>query len=77
MDIVALDHNGRPIHIYHHVEPWSYLRLPTGVSAVLELSAGECERLGIAVGTEPLSFVTVAWHELNTERGCCEDGCHE
>ena len=51
IDIVFLDRELRVLAVSPAVRPWR-LRLQRGARAVLELPAGEAERVGIAVGEE-------------------------
>ena len=49
IDVVFLDHDGCVISIRHALRPWR-MAAAKAARAVLELAAGECERLGLAEG---------------------------
>jgi uncharacterized membrane protein (UPF0127 family) len=51
IDVVFLDRELRVTKVVHRLGPWR-LAAGRGAKAVLELAAGECERLGVAPGDE-------------------------
>lgn len=53
LDLVFLDATGRAVYLVRHAEPFSTDTVGTGqaIAAVLELAAGEAERLGIGFGS--------------------------
>lgn len=57
LDMVFVGPEGRILHIEHSAEPHSEQArgVSTPVAAVLELSGGTCQRLGIAVG-DPVRY---------------------
>ncbi|HKF13778.1 MAG TPA: DUF192 domain-containing protein [Gaiellaceae bacterium] len=57
IDVVFLDSEGRIVSIVEALRPWR-LAAAEAASAVLELPAGECKRLGLARG-ESLSTAVV------------------
>jgi uncharacterized protein len=55
IDVVFLDAERRVVAIRHALRPWRFASA-RGAAAVLELAAGTCARIGLAVG-ETLSEV--------------------
>jgi uncharacterized protein len=51
IDVVFLDGERQIVSIARAVRPWRFAKAKS-VDSVLELAAGECDRLGLAVGTE-------------------------
>ena len=51
IDVVFLDADDRVVRIAAALRPWRFAAA-RGANAVLELGAGECERLGVAAGDE-------------------------
>ena len=49
IDAVFLDRESRVLRIAEHLKPWR-LAACRGADAVVELAAGECERVGLAPG---------------------------
>ena len=49
IDVVFLDGENRVVSIVHRLRPWRGAA-SRGARAVLELAAGECERLGLSSG---------------------------
>lgn len=49
IDAVFLDRESRVLRVAEHLKPWR-LAGCRGASAVVELPAGECERIGLAAG---------------------------
>ncbi len=49
IDAVFLDRESRVLRVAEHLKPWR-LAGCRGASAVVELPAGECERIGLAPG---------------------------
>jgi uncharacterized membrane protein (UPF0127 family) len=49
IDVVFLDDERRVVAVSRALRPWRFAR-EAGADAVLELAAGECERLGVAEG---------------------------
>ncbi len=52
IDVVALDKNLRVLKLWPRLRPFRITSISFKVHCVLELAAGEIERLGIAVGDE-------------------------
>ena len=50
IDVVFLDSERRIVSITRAVRPWRFAKAK-GADSVLELGAGECDRLGLTVGT--------------------------
>jgi uncharacterized membrane protein (UPF0127 family) len=50
IDVVFLDSERRIVSITRAVRPWRFAKAK-GADSVLELAAGECDRLGLTVGT--------------------------
>ena len=52
IDVVALDNNLRVLKVWPRLSPFRITSISFKVHCVLELAAGEIERLGITVGDE-------------------------
>ena len=50
IDVVFRDGDGRVLSIERDLRPWRFAR-GRGATDVIELAAGECDRLGLEVGT--------------------------
>jgi uncharacterized protein len=49
IDVVFRDGDGRVLSIVPNLRPWRFARSP-GASDVIELAAGECDRVGVEEG---------------------------
>jgi uncharacterized membrane protein (UPF0127 family) len=50
IDVVFRDHDGRVVSIRRNLRPWRFARCG-GATDVIELAAGECDRVGLEEGT--------------------------
>ncbi len=60
IDVVFLDDDGRVVSIRRNLRPWRFARCG-GATEVIELAAGECDRVGLEEGStlidEPLDEI--------------------
>jgi uncharacterized membrane protein (UPF0127 family) len=69
IDAVFINENGVVVDVAEHVRPWRNAHAHGSGSFVLELPAGDAERLGLLAG-EPLQLAGqgLTWQSLNKKR---------